>query len=120
MIRTMSQIPIKLSGYGPTVSRRPLRHLWDLRLMNFLLMAATLALLIGYLGLNNRAATNGFRIRALESRLTELENQGRRLEIERLSRQSMESVKRQVESLGFVPVGNVEYVVAAGGAVAVK
>ncbi len=116
----MSKFTAHPSGYGSTAGRRPVRHLWDLRLLNVLLMAAILALLVGYLGLNNRAATDSFRIRTLERRLTELEDQGRRLELERLSRQSMDSVKRQVEGLGFVPVGGVEYLSAMGGVVAVK
>lgn len=116
----MSKFAVNLNGYGSTVGRRPLRHLWDVRLLNVLLMAAILSLLVGYLGLNNRAATNGFRIRTLERRLSELEDQGRRLELDQLSRQSMDSVKQQVEGLGFVPVGGVEYLTATGGAVAVK
>ncbi|KPJ85172.1 hypothetical protein AMJ57_04090 [Parcubacteria bacterium SG8_24] len=87
--------------------------------VNLLVMVTLVAFFIGYLVLNNRAATKGFTIRAAEQRLTELEERGRRLDLETVSLQSMRSIEQHVGELGFVPVTQVDYLNAAS-AVAVK
>ncbi len=92
----------------------------DTRVINVLLIAGTIAAFVGYLVLNTQASTKGFTIRALEKRISSLEEEGQRLGIEAVARQTMDSIDGRVQGLGFIPVVGVEYVTAAGGAVAVK
>lgn len=92
----------------------------DARVINVLLIVGAVVAFVGYLVLNTQASTKGFTIRALEKRISALEEDGQRLGIEAVARQTMESIDGRVQGLGFVPVSGVEYVTAAGGTVAVK
>lgn len=95
-------------------------RLTDMRVINVLVAVCAIAAFVGYLVLNTQASTKGFTIRALEKRISALEEEGQRLGIESIARQTMESIDGRIQGLGFVPVAGVEYVTAAGGTVAVK
>ncbi len=96
------------------------RLVWDLRVLNILLIAGTVLLFVGYLAMNNQAAANGFTIRTLERRVSDLEEQRKKLDMDLLGRQSMQNVEDQVRGLGFVPVQSVDYLQAAAGPVAIR
>ncbi len=96
------------------------RLVWDLRLINLLLIVGTSLLFVGYLAMNNQAAANGFTIRSLERRVGDLEEQRKKLDMDLLGRQSMQNVEDQVKGLGFVPVQAVDYLQAVDGVVAVR
>lgn len=100
--------------------RRGIWRWWDLRTLNVLLVALITTMFMGFLALNNQAAANGFTIKAIEKRIADLEEQRRKLDLEVLGRQSMNNVESQVRNLGFVPVSGIDYLTAAGGAVAFK
>lgn len=102
------------------LSRQPAWRLWDIRNLNVLLLIATIAMFMGYLAMNNQSAANGFTIRDIERKIADLEEQRRQLDLDVLGRQSMSNVESQVKNLGFVPVSNVDFLTAVGGAVAVK
>jgi len=101
-------------------SRQRAWRLWDIRSLNILILVVTVSLFVGYLAMNNQAAANGFAIKAIEKRIAELEERRRQLDLEVLDRQSMSNVEAQVKGLGFVPVNNIDYLTAVGGAVAFK
>lgn len=96
------------------------RRLADLRWLNLLLIAIVAGLFVGYLVVNNRAATSGFALRSLEQRVGQLESEQRVLELQALDRQSMSGIENRAQELGFVPVGSVQYLTVTGGTVALK
>lgn len=101
-------------------ANRGQRLFGDLRRLNILLMTATTILFIGYLAANNLAAASGYTVRDLESRIAALEEQQRRLDLRVLDRQAMSNIETKAAELGFVPVSGEEYLMAAGGTVALK
>jgi hypothetical protein len=92
----------------------------DLRALNVLLALAVISAFVGYLVVNNQATAKGFAIRSLEKRIAQLEDRYQSLSIDVVSGQSMETIDSRIKGLGLVPVASVQYVTAAGGAVAVK
>jgi len=102
------------------LSRQRTWQLWDLRSLNVLIMAVTVAMFVGYLAMNNQAAANGFAIKDIEKKIADMQEQRRQLDLDVLGRQAMSNVDSQVKNLGFVPVQNVDFLTAVGGAVAVK
>ena len=87
---------------------------------NVTLAAMVLCLFAGYLAMNNRTATKGFAIKEAEERLTELREQGHKLDLEMVSVQAMENIDAHVSGLGFVPVSRVDYISGGPAVVAVK
>ncbi len=87
---------------------------------NVLLMVCTVALGVGYVVLNNTSSTKGFAIRALEQRVTDLEERNKALNLEAVTAQSLKDIESKVSNLGFVPVTQVDYLTVSDGAVAVK
>lgn len=92
----------------------------DLLVVNVMLAAAVGALFIGYLALNNVAAARGFEIRATENRISDLEDQRSRLDLQVVELQAMDAIESQVGALGLVPVTRVDYMGIGPAAVAVK
>jgi hypothetical protein len=90
------------------------------RLLNALLVACVIAMSLGYLVMINRSATKGFIIKAIEQRISGLEEERKRLDLETLASQSMENIESRVGDLGFVPVSSIDFVNGAGGAVAIR
>jgi hypothetical protein len=70
--------------------------------------------------MNNKAATKGFAIRSAEGRIAELRDEGRKLDLEMVSVQTMENIDTHVSGLGFVPVSQVDYITTGPSVVAVK
>ena len=92
----------------------------DTRAMNLLLLAATGALFVSYLALNNRTSTKGFIIRGLEQQIGDLETKRQKLELAVVAAHSMDTIGGGIKELGLVPVGRIDYVAAPGGVVAVR
>lgn len=90
----------------------------DLRFWNLLFIGATAALFIGYLAMTTSSASQGFNLRSLQKKVTELQGQSQRAEVASLGSRSMESVDAAVRGLGFVPIEDVDYLGAGAGMVA--
>ena len=89
-----------------------------LAVINLLLMLAAVGLFVAYLWLNNQTAAHGFTIRGLEQQISDLRDDQRRMDMEVLSRRAMGSVEARVQGLGFVPVNELDYLIAGTSGVA--
>lgn len=87
---------------------------------NVLLAGLCVALFIGYLAMNNRAAAGGFTIRSLEHRVAALRDEQKKLDLDAANRQALENIESKVGALGLVPVTSIQYVNVGGNAVAIK
>ena len=98
------------------------RFFWlgNVRMLNIIIIVLAVSLSVGYLALNNQSSTYGFRLGVIERRISDLEEQRKRLDFEILGRQTMGNIESQVLELGFVPVSKVEYLNGAAGAVALN
>jgi hypothetical protein len=92
----------------------------DVRIINALLLLGIVTMVIGYLVMINRSATKGFMIRSIEQKISSLEDERKKLDLQALASQSMASIEDQVSTLGFVAVSDVEYLSGAANPVAVK
>lgn len=109
-----------ISKPSVAVRARVWRRLDWVLVANLALLCAVLTLFVGYLMMNNRAATKGFAIRTAEKHIAELRDRGRKLDLEMVSVQAMENIDAHVSGLGFVPVSQVDYLTTGPAAVAVK
>jgi hypothetical protein len=116
----MSHSSGKTSGRGPAVTARLWSRIDWVLVANVMLILSAIALFVGYLAMNNAAATKGFAIRTAEREIAELRDLGRKLDLEMVSVQAMENVDTHVSGLGFVPVNDVEYISSGPAVVAVK
>ena len=85
-----------------------------------LLLAGTVAFGVAYLAMNNASAAKGFALRALEQKISSLEEQKKRLDIEVVTARSLRNVDARISSMGLVPTTNVEYVDAGPPLVAMR
>ena len=95
-------------------------RLSDMRVLNVLLIVATVAAFIGYLALNNKTSSKSFMIRSLDRHISDLEQKRQQLDLQVVSGQSMDTLDGKIKGLGFVPVTGIDYVAAPGGYVALK
>lgn len=108
------------TSQGPVAQAAVIDSVRDVRVLNAALALALLGLFVGYLALTTRSATRGYSIKGLEQKISLLEDQKRKADVESTSLRSMAAVSVQAEQLGLVPVATVDYVEATGGAVAVR
>jgi hypothetical protein len=73
---------------------------------------------VGYLMQINAASTKGLQIRKLENEITELKEQGERIELKVAKEQSVQAVETKVKEMGMVPTPKVDYVMATAPQVA--
>lgn len=66
----------------------------------------------GYLMQINAASTKGLEIRKLEGEISELKEQGERIELKVAKEQSVQAVETKVKEMGMVPTPKIEYVMA--------
>jgi len=95
-------------------------EIFDVRLVNLLLLFAILVSLVSYLALNNGVSTKGFQIRSLERKISDLEDDRQKLDLAAVEGQSMGTIDGRIQSLGFVPVSKLDFVNTPGGAVAIR
>jgi hypothetical protein len=95
-------------------------RLSETRVQNAMLIAATVAALLCYLGLSTQTSTKSFQIRAMDKKISDLEEARQKLDLQVVAGQSMDAVDGKIQGLGFVPVNGVDYVTPPGGYVAVK
>ncbi|HTK59843.1 MAG TPA: hypothetical protein VL283_01425 [Candidatus Baltobacteraceae bacterium] len=74
----------------------------------------------GYLMQINAASTKGVEIRKLEGEISELKEQGERIELKVAKEQSVQAVETKVREMGMVPTPKIDYVMAAVPQVARK
>jgi hypothetical protein len=84
-----------------------------------LLIVTAVALGLAYIVLVNQSATNGFALKTLEDKVTELSDANRKLEIQATELQSMQTIAAASDSMDLEPVKNVRYL-GTGTAVAVR
>lgn len=66
----------------------------------------------GYLAEINTTSAKGYQIRTLESEISDLKQQGERLELQVAKEQSVQAVEQKVQDMGMVPTPKVEYMMA--------
>lgn len=64
---------------------------------------------IAYLTMVNSTSTKGYEIKKLESRLLELKEQQKRLELEAASLKSIQTIEEEIKTLNLIPSGSVKY-----------
>ncbi len=90
------------------------------RLVTASVLALLAAFTVAYLVLMNAMTQKSFEIKRLSSRVTEQKRNVKRAEVDLAQKESMANLADRVSSLGMVPTGKLEYVTAAGGAVALR
>src|SRR3989344_5906394 len=73
-------------------------------LLNLAVLSLLLVTGVGYLIQVNGAVTQGYTIRQLETKITELQAQGSELKLSALELESMQNVQAKVDQLGMVAV----------------
>lgn len=92
----------------------------DTRVLNIIVLASTATLFVGYLAVITQSATKGFTIKNLEHSISALEDEGKRLDVDAVTHQTMGSIEERVQELGLVPVPSVDYMSGSASAVAVR
>lgn len=82
---------------------------FDLKTINIVIIALIVIFGIGYLVQVNGLATKGYRIKDLEKRIADLQQEKSDLELNALSLQSVVRVKEKLADLNMVGAGNSEY-----------
>ena len=72
----------------------------------------------GYLMQINAASTKSLQIRTLEREISELKEQGERIELKVAKEQSVQAVETKVKEMGMVPTPKIDYVMATAPQVA--
>ena len=67
---------------------------------------------VGYLMQINAASSKGLEIRTLEREISELKEEGERMELKVAKEQSVQAVETKVKEMGMVPTPKIEYVMA--------
>lgn len=116
----MSYGKLGTQGMSAPSEARTFARLRAISVANAVLLAGIIALAIAYLVMNNKSATKGFVIRSIEQQISTLQDEKKKLDLQTLTSESMDSIKTQVSGLGFVPVTKVEFVSGAAGSVAVR
>jgi hypothetical protein len=75
---------------------------------------------VGYLMQINAASSKGLEIRKLEGEISELKEEGERIELKVAQEQSVQAVETKVKEMGMVPTPKIEYVMATAPQVARK
>ena len=92
----------------------------NLYLLNIILIFLIVATSLTYLFYVNRQATSGFEIKSLERKITELEQQTKKLELQKAELQSLSAIEKSTVELGMVDSPKIDYLPAVGSAFAVK
>jgi hypothetical protein len=87
-----------------------LQYLTHIPVVNIALTLGIVGFLSGYLALNTRAATKGFMVYSLEQDIVELEQQHNQLNLDIVSKQSMDNVQKVIAEKGFVPIETMEFI----------
>lgn len=75
---------------------------------------------VGYIFTVNRTSSQGYELREVEKRISQLKSETKKLELTVAGLQSMGSIGSRVASMEFVPVTHVEYLKAGAPAVALR
>ena len=90
------------------------------RLVPAAIVASLIVLGVTYLIQLNVVAAKGFALKSTERRLQGLEERHKKLQVELAQKESLTGLTEGIESLGLVPVQQVEYIRAVAGPVAVR
>lgn len=99
-----------LSLLFPLTISRPRPAVGGNQRLNLILLAAILLLGLGYLFTINALGTKGYEIKRVESRLQNLENEQKNLQIQSGNLQSINQIQGQATAVNFVPVTSVIYI----------
>ena len=83
-----------------------------------LILFSVVALLAGYFSQISSLTTGGYKIKDLEKQKVTISDENERLKAEIASYQSMNSVKKRLESMGMVKAENIKYIKVGDGPVA--
>lgn len=112
----------------PSRTSDPLRadHHWWHRLklstQKFAVLLSVLAVATGftYVMVTNHTAQEGFAIRGLQQRITELQDENQQLELKAADLRSLSAVQQTSDQLGLVPATSFDYLAPTSGAVAAR
>ena len=90
----------------------------SIKALNLIIFSLIVVIGVSYLVQINGLATKGYKIKDLESRIAELNQEKADLELDALSLQSIGAVKDKVEGLGMVAIGETDYLIPTPVAVA--
>jgi hypothetical protein len=89
-------------------------------LVPFLLLATLVLLVISYIVLMNAMTQKSFALKKLGGLVSELEHDGKRLEVNLAQHESMANLADRIATLGMVPTEKVDYVNTGIDAVALR
>lgn len=92
----------------------------NVTVVNVIIAVAAIALFMGYLAMSNVAAATGYRIRAAERSIADLQDQKKKLDLKVVEQKAMQHIESQVADLGLVPVSDIDYLGIGGSEVAVR
>lgn len=90
-------------------------NFWNVKTLNFLLMACIIAASLYYVSGINDLVVKGFKLQSLKVQASLLSEDNRKLSVETASIKSYNSLANRVASMGMVAVDNIEYVKADSG-----
>jgi len=73
---------------------------------------------IGYLLIANNTAIKGFKVKELENKVADLQEQNKKLELDAIRLQSVGEVEKKISELSMVKLAKTEYISATGSSVA--
>lgn len=88
--------------------------------LSIIMIVVAVVMGMTYMMQTNGAATQGYQIKDLEKRSTELKKENETLNLQYIELQSMASVVNRVASLNLVAMGDIEVVNPAGSSVALR
>ncbi|GEM_PF-1522787 len=88
--------------------------------LNVLLLVLIIFAAFSYLFYINRTATGSFEIKGLESRLSQLQEDNKKLELQAAEIQSLSNIEEGVKDMDMVAVSHIQYLPAVGSTVAVR
>ncbi len=111
-------MPRKFHHRHPAQTLRKARGGFRLKPAAFVLVGLVVLFGAGYLVEINVASSKGYQIRTLENQISDLKEQGEKLELKVAQEQSVQAVESKVQGMGMVPTPSVEYMAVTAPTVA--
>ena len=108
--------PHAQSLFSNRINTKSLRAFFSANLgwLNLITLAILAVLCLTYIFYVNNAIANGYKMRELETRITELTLSNQEIEVEARQAQSLQNVERNVKMLGLIDADHPVYVESTG------
>lgn len=97
-----------------------LKELLGKQVWGYFMIGLVVVVGLSYLTFVNKVATDGYQVKALSEKVSELKNKNKKLELESSALQSMQRVSSASQDLNLVAISGIQYVTAGSNAVAAK